>query len=293
MEALDLLTDFVGRPRIDAGGARQERGVVIQEIQRYKDQPVGRRRGAHRPRRLRRPPARPHRARARGAPAHLHARGDRRLPRAPLVGRARRRVPRRQPRPRARRTARVDELLRPLPRPAPPPTPSSPAPPFAPQKLVEERETNQSHLRMLYRPHIDVARPRRSARRFSIYATLLGGSMGSRLFDEIREQRGLCYSVYAVDHALADVADPAARRRAWTRRSASRPTRACARSSPSCAADGPDARRRSSAPGPTPPAAASWPSRTRTPSRATPPAQQIVFGEDDRPRRGDRGARRA
>jgi predicted Zn-dependent peptidase len=30
--------------------------------------------------------------------------------------------------------------------------------------------------------------------------------MGSRLFDEIREQRGLCYSVYAVDHALADAA---------------------------------------------------------------------------------------
>jgi predicted Zn-dependent peptidase len=29
--------------------------------------------------------------------------------------------------------------------------------------------------------------------------------MGSRLFDEIREQRGLAYSVYAVDHAFADV----------------------------------------------------------------------------------------
>jgi predicted Zn-dependent peptidase len=29
--------------------------------------------------------------------------------------------------------------------------------------------------------------------------------MGSRLFDEIREQRGLAYSVYAVDHAAADI----------------------------------------------------------------------------------------
>ena len=29
--------------------------------------------------------------------------------------------------------------------------------------------------------------------------------MGSRLFDEIREKRGLCYSVYALDHAFADV----------------------------------------------------------------------------------------
>ncbi len=29
--------------------------------------------------------------------------------------------------------------------------------------------------------------------------------MGSRLFDEIREKRGLCYSVYAIDHSFADV----------------------------------------------------------------------------------------
>jgi predicted Zn-dependent peptidase len=29
--------------------------------------------------------------------------------------------------------------------------------------------------------------------------------MGSRLFDEIREQRGLAYSVYSVDHSYADV----------------------------------------------------------------------------------------
>src|SRR5213082_359421 len=39
MDALDLLTDFVGRPKIDAGELDRERGVVIQEIQRYKDQP--------------------------------------------------------------------------------------------------------------------------------------------------------------------------------------------------------------------------------------------------------------
>jgi predicted Zn-dependent peptidase len=40
---------------------------------------------------------------------------------------------------------------------------------------------------------------------FTIYSTLLGGSMGSRLFDEIREQRGLAYSVYSTDHSYADV----------------------------------------------------------------------------------------
>src|SRR3954447_10615726 len=40
MEALDLLTDFVGRPRIDPAELDKERGVAIQEIQRYKDQPA-------------------------------------------------------------------------------------------------------------------------------------------------------------------------------------------------------------------------------------------------------------
>jgi predicted Zn-dependent peptidase len=90
--------------------------------------------------------------------------------------------------------------------------PSLPAPgPYeaAPQEieqrvLVEERDTNQSHLRMMYRPMIDPADPKQRAA-LTIYSTLLGGSMGSRLFDEIREQRGLCYSVWAIDHAFADL----------------------------------------------------------------------------------------
>src|SRR3954464_6487974 len=38
-EAIDLLTDFVGRPRIDAEELDRERGVVIQEIARAQDQP--------------------------------------------------------------------------------------------------------------------------------------------------------------------------------------------------------------------------------------------------------------
>src|SRR3954468_8195012 len=38
-EGLARLSDFVGRPKIDADELDRERGVVIQEIQRYKDQP--------------------------------------------------------------------------------------------------------------------------------------------------------------------------------------------------------------------------------------------------------------
>ncbi len=69
--------------------------------------------------------------------------------------------------------------------------------------LVEERDSNQSHLRMLYRPQVDADDAGERAA-FSIYSVLLGGSMGSRLFDEIREQRGLAYSVFATDHFAAD-----------------------------------------------------------------------------------------
>src|ERR687883_1187591 len=39
-EALDLLTDFAGRPRIDPAELDRERGVVIQEIARADDQPA-------------------------------------------------------------------------------------------------------------------------------------------------------------------------------------------------------------------------------------------------------------
>src|SRR5215216_6256702 len=79
-----------------------------------------------------------------------------------------------------------------------------PAPRFAPQALVEQRDSNQSHLRISYRPSID-PRDQRERAALAVYGTLLGGSMGSRLFDEIREQRGLAYSVYSVDHSFADV----------------------------------------------------------------------------------------
>src|SRR2546423_10372161 len=39
LEAADLLTDFVGRPHLDAAELDRERGVVIQEIARADDQP--------------------------------------------------------------------------------------------------------------------------------------------------------------------------------------------------------------------------------------------------------------
>src|SRR5258708_38792963 len=37
-----------------------------------------------------------------------------------------------------------------------------------------------------------------------IYVTALGGGMSSRLFQEAREKRGLCYSIYAFSHSAKD-----------------------------------------------------------------------------------------
>jgi predicted Zn-dependent peptidase len=202
MEAMDLLTDFVGRPRIDAGELDKERGVVIQEIQRYKDQPAAVAEelidraafGDHPLGRTVLGPEEHLRTFSRqGIVAFRERRWSGERGGAFIVGNVDH-VP---------GNGAVDELFSRFPT-LPEPEPFEPAPPFAPAKLVEQRDSNQSHLRMLYRPAVDVHDPRARAA-FSIYATLLGGSMGSRLFDEIREQRGLCYSVYAVDHASADV----------------------------------------------------------------------------------------
>ena len=102
-EAIDLLTDFVGRPSIDAEELERERGVVIQEIARAQDTAVRRRRAPDRPRGVRRPSARPPGSRPRRAPAHVQPRRDRRLPRAPVGRHARWRLPGRQPRAPSRR----------------------------------------------------------------------------------------------------------------------------------------------------------------------------------------------
>jgi predicted Zn-dependent peptidase len=202
MDAIDLLTDFVGRPKIDAAELDRERGVVIQEIQRYKDQPsmvaeevIDRAAfGDHPLGRTVLGPEEHLRTFTRdGIVKFRERRWSGRRGGAFIVGNLEH-VPENGAV--SERFGRFPDLAA--------PEPYEPAPPLRADRLVEQRDTNQSHLRMSYRPDVDVSDPRARAA-FTIYATLLGGSMGSRLFDEIREQRGLCYSVWAADHSYADV----------------------------------------------------------------------------------------
>ncbi len=202
LDAADLLTDFVGRPHLDADELDRERGVVIQEIQRYKDEPssvadelIDRAAfGEHPLGRSVLGPEEHLRTFTRDAIVAFRnrrwsgARGG-----AFVVGNLEH-VP---------ANGAFAELFERFPA-LEAPEPYEPAPPFEPEVIVERRDTNQSHLRMSYRPKVDVSDPAKRAA-MAIYATVLGGSMSSRLFDEIREQRGLAYSVYGVSHAHADV----------------------------------------------------------------------------------------
>src|SRR5450755_3036912 len=160
-QAIDLLSDFVGRPRLDAEELDRERGVVIQEVNRAYDQPstvaeylidkaafgehpLGRtvlgpeenlrnftREGivAFRERRWA----------GAGGGAFLAGNLDH-LPSEDEL---------------EERFARFPALAA--------PEPYTPVPDFAPKTLVEERDTNQSHLRMIYRPEITVSNLRERA----------------------------------------------------------------------------------------------------------------------------------
>jgi predicted Zn-dependent peptidase len=201
MDALDLLSDFVGRPKIDASELDRERGVVIQEIQRYKDQPSAVAEmlideaafGDHPLGRTILGPEDHLRTFSReGIVAFRERRWAGERGGAFLVGNLDS-IP---------DNGKVAELFGRFPA-LPAPEGYDPAPALQQRVRVQERDTNQSHLRMAYAPEIDVTDAAQRAA-LTIYSTLLGGSMGSRLFDEIREQRGLCYSVWAVDHAFAD-----------------------------------------------------------------------------------------
>jgi len=79
--------------------------------------------------------------------------------------------------------------------------PARTAPPIRSGTGIFHRDLEQEHL-CINTPGIAISDPRRFA--FSVLNTILGGNMSSRLFQEIREQRGLAYSVYSFASSYMD-----------------------------------------------------------------------------------------
>jgi len=77
----------------------------------------------------------------------------------------------------------------------------TPAGRYTAPKLAIHRDCEQNHVIMAF-PSVGNTHPDRFAH--TILATLLGGNMSSRLFQEVREKRGLAYSIYAGVNGLSD-----------------------------------------------------------------------------------------
>ncbi|MBV8835030.1 MAG: insulinase family protein [Alphaproteobacteria bacterium] len=82
--------------------------------------------------------------------------------------------------------------------------PEAPAPEparFAGGSRIEQRDLEQVHVAFA----LEGVRQRDSSiYSLQVFTNILGGGMSSRLFQEVREIRGLCYSVYAFHAAYAD-----------------------------------------------------------------------------------------
>ena len=67
---------------------------------------------------------------------------------------------------------------------------------------VEKRELEQVHIALAL-PGVSVTDP--ALYSLQVFNNVLGGGMSSRLFQEAREKRGLCYSIYSFHTAYSDV----------------------------------------------------------------------------------------
>jgi predicted Zn-dependent peptidase len=67
---------------------------------------------------------------------------------------------------------------------------------------VEKRELEQVHIAMAL-PGVAVIDP--TLYSLQVFTNILGGGMSSRLFQEARERRGLCYSIYSFHMPYSDI----------------------------------------------------------------------------------------
>jgi predicted Zn-dependent peptidase len=192
MPALDLLTDIAGQALLEEEHLEPERAVILQEIADSKDDPSG-----IADDRLAAALFRGHRL---AAPTFGEASDVERLTHAQVLA-----FRDRQWAPEGGMiviagnldhldTALLGDLLLRIPDRQPPPPPS-PLPPFSRRVAVEERDADVAHLRLAYAVHGFESLRIRDRAAAHLYSNIFGGPPGSRLFEELREQRALCYEI--------------------------------------------------------------------------------------------------
>lgn len=75
-------------------------------------------------------------------------------------------------------------------------------PTFHSGKFVKQRDVEQSHIALSY-PAISVKHP--DLYSFIAFNNIVGGNMSSRLFQEVREERGLAYTIFSYQSCYQDV----------------------------------------------------------------------------------------
>ena len=201
--ALDVMADMVLQPRFDADELSSERDVVLEEIAMYDD--TSARSGARPDRagRVRRPSARARPVIGTGevisatTPADVRGYHDDRYVGPNIVVAAAGNLDH-EPLAHA-----VETRFAPLSR---IPDPTAGVRPLwvgesQPRSIFQQKDTEQFHVALG-----GLGLPRSDRRRFaaSLLDSMLGGSASSRLFQEIRERRGMAYSVYTYASQYAD-----------------------------------------------------------------------------------------
>ena len=72
---------------------------------------------------------------------------------------------------------------------------------YAPAVTVKKKAIEQNHLTLAF-PGLTYLSPQRYT--LQLLSSILGGGMSSRLFQEVREKKGLCYSIYGYGAGHAD-----------------------------------------------------------------------------------------
>ncbi len=73
---------------------------------------------------------------------------------------------------------------------------------YHPALTLKRKATEQNHLLLAF-PSLSDVDPRRFT--MQLLSSILGGGMSSRLFQEVREQRGLCYNVYTYGSSYQEI----------------------------------------------------------------------------------------